>query len=213
MGIGWRHIKAFTAKVIDPHDSNVESFITATAITAEEKLGLDIVSHAHGGTGMVHYFKSGITATERAVLVDLSDTVNYPHTGTVTVHMAWFNFDIDPSSDADYVLQIGFVTNVDATNGDFHEMFKVSGTRKAGNAKGGFFPMSPQGPAASAAKIVTSVKSLNDVAFQTDVDLYSTLDPNTADTPSGNGDIVYILTMNAGTVNLGIELSYHGHTV
>ena len=51
------------------------------------------------------------------------------------------------------------------------------------------------------------------VAFQTDVNLASTLDPGNLDTPSGDGDLVYRLTVGAGTINLAIEISYHAHAV
>jgi len=186
--------------------------VSGTIIGAEGKVGADMVTHAHGGSGMIHYYKAGIVASEDVILVDLSNTTDYPHEDTTAVHMAWFNYDIDPSSDADYLLQIGFLANVDDTNGDFHELFRVSGSRKAGNAKGGFFPMSPQGPACLPGKIASSVSSLNDVAFQTDVNLASTLDPGSLDTPSGSGDLVYRLTMGAGTINLAIETSYHAHS-
>ena len=191
--------------------SNIGGDVTVTPIGAEEKVGLDIVEHAHGGSGMIHYQKSGISVSEDAILIDSSDTINYPHNDAGAIHVAWFNFDIDPSIDAEYILQIGFLENVDATNGDFYEVFTVSGTRKAGNAKGGFFPMSPQGPQGSSAKIATSNKSLNDLAFQTDVNLASTLDPGAADTPSGDHDFVFRLTITAGSINLSIEIGYHSH--
>ena len=186
--------------------------ISGTIIGVEGRLGADTVVHAHGGSGMIHYYKAGITASEDVILIDLSDTVNYPHLETTAIHMAWFNYDIDPSSDADYLLQIGFLENVDLTNGDFYELFRVSGSRKTGNAKGGFFPMSPHGPSCSSGKIASSVSSLNDIAFQTNVNLASTLDPSLANTPSGSGDLIYRLTIDAGTINLVIESSYHAHS-
>jgi len=190
---------------------NLGGDITGSSVSGEEKFCLDVIQHAHEGNGMIHFVKDGILATQDLILIDISDTDNYPHLETGFAHIAWFNFQVDASSDADYIIQIGFLENVDDTNGDFSELFRVSGTRKAGNNKAGFFPMSPQGPSTSSGKLATSIKSLNDTAFQTDVNLASTLDPGTADTPSGDGDMVARVTIAAGTINLNVQVGYHGH--
>jgi len=52
---------------------------------------------------------------------------------------------------------------------------------------------------------------LDQTAFQTDVNLGSTADPTTVDTPSGENDLAVRVTMAAGTIELSIILGYHTH--
>ncbi len=53
---------------------------------------------------------------------------------------------------------------------------------------------------------------LNDVAFQTDVNLATPVDPATTDTPSGTGDIALRVIMVAGSIDLALGATYHSHS-
>lgn len=61
---------------------------------------------------------TGIQATSWAVLVDLSDTTNFPHEGTGRVDISLINAMIDRASNAVGYMQLCLVTRVSATNGD-----------------------------------------------------------------------------------------------
>lgn len=169
----------------------------------------DVVSHAHAEGGHV-LFKKTFSATEDVILIDISDTTNYPHDNTVWLHTANMVLNIDADNAADYVIQIGFLENVDATNGDFHEVFTIGGTKQTGNSHDMSITQNPEAPKLKSEGFLGPVE-LNQTAFQTDVNLASTLDPATTDTPSGDGDMVMRVTRNAGSFTVSLMVGYHSH--
>jgi hypothetical protein len=58
-----------------------------------------------------------VAATTRYVLVDLSDTVNFPHNATSPLRIEKLFVQVDKEGSGDYVVRVGFVEEVDATNG------------------------------------------------------------------------------------------------
>ena len=112
---------------------------------------------------------------------------------------------------AAYMVGWGFLDNVDATNGDFFHFHHIVGTRTAGLLQESSLIMSPNGWVGNG-QHATGHKSLNDAAFQTDVNLASTLDSGVADTPSGDGDIVLRAMVTAGTIDITISVGYHTHS-
>jgi len=236
----WSHIKAFLTKTIDTLDSNIESFITATENAGSTKRGLDVntinpvttyvtdastgskmtvnsegrgdvVQHAHPDNGMINFTSADLTASQDFILIDISDTTNYPHVGTSYAHIEWANVQVDSDNNGDYNLSIGYLENVDATDGDYREIWSITRSKQIGNNFSGHFPLYPNGPKCTNGFVATSIKSDNDTNFQTDVNLASTLDPTTADTPSGDGDLVLRVTRNAGTIKVLIQIGYHSH--
>jgi len=168
------------------------------------------VAHAHPESGHALFRKTFI-ATEDVILIDVSDTTSYPHDFTTWVHTGNVKIDIAGSADADYVVKLGFLENVDATNGDFYEIFEVDGSRKAGNSHSIVVSASPESPRLRASSFVGPI-SLNDTAFQTDVNLRSTLDPTgTVATPSGSGDMVMRVTHTDGAYTVSMLVGYHSH--
>lgn len=172
---------------------------------------LDVVQHAHPDSGRINFVYNGLSTTEDFIIIDISDTTNYPHTETGYVHLEDLSIQVDTDANGDYELSIGFLEDVDGTNGDYYELWSVSGTKKTSQNKTEFYPFYPNGQRCEKEFIATGVKSLNDTGFQTDVNLNTTLSGGTADTPSGTGDLVLRFTGNAGTVNLNINLAYHTH--
>jgi hypothetical protein len=179
-------------------------------MTVNEEGRGDVVQHAHPNSGTIH-FEASITATSRFILIDVSDTTNYPHTETNYVHIEWLQVAVDGDNQADYEVCIGFLENVDATNGDFYGAKCFSGTKTAGRSFVQFESPYPNGWRMRTSDMATSKTSLNDTNYQTDVDLKTTLDPSTADTPSGDGDVVAVVTVSGGTLNLTVDIGYHTH--
>lgn len=171
----------------------------------------DVIAHAHAEGGTVHLDTGDITASTDYQLIDISDTTNYPHDNTTWLHTAWIMVEVDSNNIGDYVIEFGFLDSVDATNGDFYSVFTVHGSKTAGQQKFAFFGMNPEGPKMRIESIATSVKSLNDVAFQTDVNLKTTLSPLSTASPAGNNDVVVRITVNAGTIDVSINMHYHSH--
>lgn len=220
--------KAIIAK--NSHDPTVTGDhreITATDITQDDgnvKRGMDVkikqsggiedyvdvIQHSHEDTGMM-LFSTTLTASQDFILVDISNTTDYHHVSTDYIHIDNWSLDIDATTNANYTLEIGYLENVDGTNGDFTSINEESGSNKLGVNKSVNYIPYPNGPRCQSTWFTSSIKSLNDTAFQTDVNLASTLDPSTADTPSGDGDLVLRAVVSAGTITVGLRISYHTH--
>jgi len=170
---------------------------------------IGVVAHTHDEGGHIH-FKRAIAATQDFILIDLSDTTTYPHANTGWIHTSNMVLGIDASSDANYLVQIGFLENVDGTNGDFHGIFDVSGSKKTGVNQNVSITQAPEAPQMRSSGLLGPVMA-DQTGFQTDVNLASTADPATVDTPSGNGDVAVRVTITAGDINLSILMGYHTH--
>ena len=199
-----RYLSSNPVTIVD-RDSGETSFV--------EHGSLSVVQHAHEDNGVAHFYVTGLTAaTYNYILIDLSDTTNYPHDNTSEIHIDWLKYEIDSDVSGDYLISWGVLDSVDATDGDYYVFEHVSGSRTAGNSITDFYEYGGAGPEVTVSKLATGHSSLNDVAFQTDVDLPSTLSPAAADTPSGDGDLAQRITVNAGTIDVVVTIGYHTHS-
>ena len=171
---------------------------------------LDVIRHAHEEGGLVNMQTGTLSASQDFILVDLSDTTNYPHENTSWIHLAWINIQVDSDNSGAYEIAFGFLENVDATDGDFHEIGRVGGSKQAGNNIGGFWSMLPEGPKCRSESFAGPI-SANDTAFQTDVNLADTITPGSATVPSGSGDLVMRVIHTAGTYAISVQAYYHTH--
>lgn len=171
------------------------------------------IEHSHADQGTFHFYAPGVDASTDYILIDLSDTTNYPHDNTTIIHLDWICWDIDASTTpaAAYMVGWGYLDNVDATNGDFFRFHHIAGTRTTGLLQEDCIIINPNGWIGNG-QHVTGHTSIDDVGFQTDVNLGSTLDPGTADTPSGDGDIATRSTVTAGTIDITLSGGYHTHS-
>lgn len=183
---------------------------TGTTQSVDSLGHADVVAHAHAEGGHV-LFKKTFSASEDVIIIDISDTTNFPHSNTLWLHTANMVLNIDADNTADYVLTIGFLENVDATNGDFHEVFEIGGTKQTGSSHDISITQNPEAPKLKSGGFTGPV-ALNDTGFQTDVNLATTIDPNTADTPSGSGDMVMRVVRNAGSFTVNLMVGYHSHS-
>jgi len=184
---------------------------TGNSATVNTQGRLDVTQHSHVDQGMINFVSGDLTASQDFQLIDISDLSGYPHSNTGYGHLEWVNISVDSDTNGDYTLSIGYLENVDATDGDFKEVFSITRSKQTGNSFGGFFNMAPNGPRGSNGFVATSVSSLNDIAFQTDVNLATTLSPGATATPSGNNDLVLRVTRNAGTIKVSVQAGYHSH--
>lgn len=184
---------------------------TGKRATVDELGHLDVIAHAHAEGGLFHFVSGSLSADQDFIVIDKSDTTNYPHDNTGWLHSGWFLLKIDADSAAAYTIRLGFLANVDATNGDFIEVHRLAATKQTGNQVFAFFPMDPHGAKMRASSMVSSINDLNDTAFQTDVNLATTIDPSTADTPSGDGDMVLRVEITAGNIDITLDGAYHSH--
>jgi len=152
-----------------------------------------------------------VTADTSFILIDISDTVNYPHSETGYVHVDWFEVQVDASTTpaADYKINLGYLDNVDATNGDLTIFKHWSGSRTTGLQLLEVFSMYPNGWRCRSESIASHAEIVDSIVYQTDVNLPSTLSPATPDTPSGDGDVVLFVEVAAGTIDVSFEIGYH----
>lgn len=179
----------------------------ATLITKDGRTS-QFVASGFTETTTVHGDFQSIAAQTAFMLIDLSDTSNWAHSETGHINLEYLIIEIDP--DATYLgeIKIGFLTNVDGTDGDFNQIFDVDMVKKSdllveviNFGSHGFDCETDHhfGP-------ITADSAL----FQTDVNLKGP-DGNTS-YPSGDGDLVLLVERNGGEVDVSITLGYEAVT-
>ena len=152
----------------------------------------------------VHIDVQNIGASQAFMLIDLSDTINWPHTNTGHFNITFVNLSIDPSTSFRGDIFFGFLSNVDETDGDLNILSSNHFDQQASNVN---------------ISIVTAFNHLegnintwfgpvdtNNDVFQTDVNLQG---PDGATSyPSGDGDFVMCIDMTAGNVDVGMTFGY-----
>ena len=167
-----------------------------------------------------------VAASTAYVLVDLSDTTNYPHTKTGEIHLLGLDVNIETQSDGIYDMWIGVITEVDATNGTadwvhvFHEEstnnptdstdrfndqldFTLGGSNDEGinlNITGG-----------AMTRIVTNLQQAGHVNWQTDTGLASPVGAAAGATGKpGVGDLVVWVeeVSGTGTIDFMLKVIY-----
>lgn len=138
------------------------------------------------------------------MLVDVSDTTNWPHTNTGHVVIEYMILEVDPGSTFAGEVKIGYLKNVDATDGDFVTLIDVDMQKQAvllvENIDFGSHGLHCD----DAHHFGTTTE--NSTLFQTDVNLGGPDDATTLTYPSGDGDIVLMVT-GSGAGNAGVNVS------
>jgi len=157
-------------------------------------------------TFSVHLDVQSIATQTAYMLIDLSDTTNWPHTNTGHAVIEWIIIEADPDNTFTGEIKLGFLSAVDATNGDFNQVIDIDMARSSSliieNMDYGSHGIEMElaswfGPTTA-----------NSTLFQTDVNLGGPDDPTTLTYPSGAGDVVLIVERTAGTVDVSITIGY-----
>lgn len=153
---------------------------------------------------IVHLSSGDISATTGFMLIDLSDTTNWPHTATGHIIVSQIVYNINPSTSFAGLIEIGFVNNVDATDGDFH-IFYTGHEDKSPTELAQVLDFEWFGLDLEIGEFFGPV-ALNDTTWQTDVNL---IGPDAATSyPAGNGDMVMKITRTAGNVDVSVLVAY-----
>ena len=141
------------------------------------------------------------------MLIDISDTTTWQHTNTATIILEYLIIEVDPAPNFLGEIKFGYLTNVDATNGDFNQIVDIDMARKSDllveviNFGSHGLHCSDNhhfGP-----------KIANSTLFQTDVDLGGPDDPATLTYPSGAGDLVMIVDGDGTNfVDVSVTIGY-----
>jgi len=189
--------------VINVHTSATEPE-PVTGVTLEGITSLHTVP-GKADVEVVH-IDVDVSTTTAFMIVDLSDTTNWPHSKTGHLDIAHLTINVDPAINFAGDIELGFLSDVNATNGDFHGIMEFHLDKKTDpftyGLNFGAFGMDLElahwfGPT-----------DADSTLFQTDVDLAGP-DGNTS-FPSGNGDLVMIVTVAATSVAVGLTIGYFG---
>lgn len=160
------------------------------------------------------YALTGIQANAWAILVDLSDTTNWPHNESTAIHISLINAQVDRAANSVGLMQLGVVTRVDGTNGD---VMMVASMRFENNSETHIsrdVNVSPSQVkcnvvAGATPHMISNVKVLNDTGLQTDVAIPTARGVNAA---PGVGDIVIRFVHTSGGAWTGaVGVLYHSH--
>ena len=145
-----------------------------------------------------------VALTTGFMLIDLSDAVNWPHTETDHIILEYCALAINGDSSFRGTVEMGYLKNVDATNGDFVEIFGVDFTSKSETVIEELDFTSHGLHCTDTFHF--GLPTVNSTIFQTDVDLEG---PDGASSyPSGAGDVVLLVTRTGGIVDVQVTLGY-----
>ncbi len=159
-------------------------------------------------THSIHGDFQDISAQTAFMLIDLSDTTNWAHSKTGHINIEYFVLEIDPDSSYFGEVKLGYLTNVDGTDGDFNQIFDLD-LRKKSDLIIESIDFGSHGFDCEANHHFGPI-SANDILFQTDLNLEGP-DGNTS-YPSGDGDLILLVELTAGTVDVSITLGYEAVT-
>jgi hypothetical protein len=113
--------------------SGQSSFALATAYgenlfppSVSEKNELLVTNLAAIRSKFAAFGLSDISSTQYAILVDLSDTTNWPHNETGDIVLTGSNITVDRANNSVGVVQIGVITEIDGTEATIHYAQGVS---------------------------------------------------------------------------------------
>ncbi len=171
--------------------------------------------------GYAKYWRSGTNLNpagmtpERFIIVDLSDTTNYPHEYTNRIeiqHIKIVARETALPAPGTVILSFktGFLSDVDRTDGTLETITKSNFT--LGNAEMGeqdyYFNENPI--VCDSSRYVTFDEDENEAAWADTQTYRSTLDSTSADTNPGSGDLVGQVTFwDAGTAEIEILVGYN----
>jgi len=174
-----------------------------TDVTNEGITSLSVVP-GNFDVEVIHLDAENVSASTGFILVDLSSITVWPHTDTGHIDLLFFIITTDPTSTFSGDVQLGFLTNVDASNGDFNEIMEIHMEKKPEPDVipfnyGGF------GIALETDHFFGPIE-VDDTTWQTDVGLQGP-NGNLSRIP-GDGDMVMKITRTAGDISVSITIGY-----
>lgn len=140
-------------------------------------------------------------------VIDLSNVAVWPHTNTGEIVLEYIILEVDPDTNFAGEVKLGFLTNVDGTNGDFNQILDVDMRRKA-DLFAEVIEFGSHGLHCLVASHFGPIIA-DSTLFQTDVNLGGPDDPATLSYPAGNGDVVMIIDGDGtNTVNVSLTIGY-----
>ena len=162
--------------------------------------------------GFSSYVLNDVGATTYAILIDKSDTTNFPHDTTDDLHLSAVYLTVDRDANAIGTLRVGVITRVDGTNADvswFSGVAFIKSDERHLVRDRNFAPSQLRAVVSGGLTpyFVTNAKSTNVTAINTGTTLNT---PVGAATPAVE-DIVIDFEWTAGTYDASASCFYHSH--
>lgn len=189
---------------------------TGNIIDFSDHGGIGVTPHEHSGHGNIHMHLLNLTtSTTRYILIDLSDTTNWPHTTGTSIHLEYLDMQVDASNTAAYTIDFIMLDSCSITSCRSGMVWATSGSQSTGNNKEIHINWAQHGPVCKfgTGGVFSDMVTDPDTNYQTDVLLRSTLDPSSATVAPNNGDLIMVVTITAGTITIDTNLAYHTHAV
>jgi len=189
--------------------------------TASGNKNLDAYVQGHGESFCAVLWKPDLAADEAFVLIDLSDTTNFPHTETGKIRLYTLDVVIEAQTmtSGEGILYIGVITEVDASNGSTEWLWVMpvetylEATDDTDRRHYRFhYPwgldLEVDGTNDTLANVVSNTGDSGDTDWQTDTDLDSPAG-DTTNAP-GDGDLVMLWdeTADGLTVSICVTVEY-----
>ncbi len=152
------------------------------------------------------FFELAITTDSYFMIVDLSDTTNWPHDATGRIDVSWLKFVVERDATAAGTLQLGVITRIDGTDADIDYLFTIPFTKSDTRRILSIDNFSPSQLKFESSRYITDTADANVAAVNTGGTLDS---PNGVTTPAV-GDIVIKAGRTAGEYDFLCEILYHG---
>lgn len=166
--------------------------------------------HGHHHVDIIHLDAENVAAETAFMLIDLSDITNFPHPNTGSISIEFFHITINTTKDYSGDVEIGFLSDVDAANGDFNVIHTFHFDKPGTNERTIMSIMVHYvGSHVECAKTHWLGPTVaNSSLFQTDTDLAR---PDGGNSKSGDGDFVMRITRSTGSIDVGIMVGYHAN--
>lgn len=159
----------------------------------------------HRESNYVHLSKNNIGAETALMVIDKSDTVNWPHSNTGHIELDYIDVMFDPDTSYAGDITLGFLSNVDDTDGDLNAIHVWHYERQGGMTID-HLTFNLNELSLETAKWFGPTIA-NNTNFQTDVNIEGP--DNNVSYPCGDGDLVLLITRTAGYIDISLTAGYN----
>lgn len=168
--------------------------------------------HSHDDSTMIEMELTSVTSSQNIILVDLSNaSSSYNHDFTGYLHVEHIDGQVDSNNQGNYIIRVGFLSSITISHGTFVPVFRVSGSKTAGNQISEFINSYPNGARCRASGVLSNANDIDNSAYNTTTQMLSITNTNSVNTIPGSGDLIAEITINAGDINPTLNLAYHSH--
>jgi len=141
-------------------------------------------------------------------IIDISDTINYPHNNASSVTIEFIQIQADASGLAEYSVCLGVISSVDGLTGTFNCLKRWNEKKAVGASVMDKINFPHPGWKINAGSYLT-MDTDTGAQYSSVATPKSTLNPSGGTSGFGEGDIALVLLVDAGTVNVTVEVMYY----